>query len=173
MSPSNRVTGNSVDGIVVLRVQRDKSWNKVQIAERFEVPYVDLTTATRDQKLAYQAMVEGTAYAVGKHAIDRYEKLRHWKFDTSRAPFLDKSEAQYDLEHFRSSSTKHFDAVDQGSLLTERGMVAYVLKMWFIMPEIEVEVITPEPQDPEVTDGLVNPYKMPAYYSFEEQLDGK
>lgn len=165
--PTNRVTGNARDGIVVLRVARDKEYDNVQIAERFEVPYIDLSHATHQQKLSYWAMVEGTSRAVGKLAIERYEKLRHWKFDTSKAVTLDLSEAQYDLEHFRSSSQKHFEGVEQGSLVHERGMVAYVLKMWFIQPKIEVEVLIPEPDDPETSDGFVNPYKMPKFVNLE------
>lgn len=170
--PSLRVTGNATDGIVVLRVQRDKQWDKVQIAERFEVPYMDLARATPWQRKVYGAMVEGVAYEVGKRAIEKYEKLRHWKFDTSRAPFLDKSEAQYDLDEFRSSSQKDFTAVDQGSIITKTGKVAYVLKMWFTMPKIEVEVIEPEPDDPDVTEGLVNPHNMKQFVSLENN-DGK
>ena len=112
MSPTNRVTGNARDGIVVLRVARDKEMDLVQIAERFEVPYIEIKTP--QQGMAYYAMVEGMAHAVGKHAIERYEKLRHWKFYSSRSVTLDQSEAQYDLDEFRSSSQKDFTAVDQG-----------------------------------------------------------
>ena len=167
MSPTNRVTGNARDGIVVLRVARDKEMDLVQIAERFEVPYIEIKTP--QQGMAYYAMVEGMAHAVGKHAIERYEKLRHWRFYSSRSVTLDQSEAQYDLDEFRSSSQKDFTAVDQGSIIDKLGKVAYVLKMWFIMPKIEVEVIEPEPDDPETSDGLVNPYKMPAFVKLEEK----
>lgn len=166
MSPTNRVTGNKTDGVVVLRVARDKEYDLVQIAERFEVPYTD-KLQTPQQQMAYYAMIEGTAKAVGKHAIERYEKLRHWKFYSSRPVTLDVSEAQYDLDKFRSSSNAEFTAVTQGSIIDDLGKVAYVLKMWFIMPKIEVEVVVPEPDDPEVTDGFVNPHKMPEFVKLE------
>ena len=158
--PTNRVTGNAKDGIVVLRVERDKEWDRIQIAERFEVPYVDYDRLSRTRQQVYRAMVEGTAHAVGKKAIERYEKLRHWRFDSSRAPFLDVSENQIDIESGLG--------VEQGSLITGLGRKAYVLKMWFIAPKLEVQYEVPEPEDPEVTDGFVNPYKMPAFYDLKD-----
>lgn len=166
--PTNRVTGNAKDGIVVLRVSRDKEYDNVQIAERFEVPYYE--PKTPQQQMLYMAMIEGTMRAVVKHAVERYEKLRHWKWDSSRPVTLDLSDAQYDLETFRSSRyDAEFTAQNQGSLIHTRGMKAYVAKMWFIQPKIEVEVITPEKDDPEVSDGLMNPYKMPQYVSLEDK----
>lgn len=160
--PTNRVTGNAKDGIVVLRIPKDKEYDRVQIAERFEVPYAE--PKTPQQALAYMAMVEGVMNAVVKHAVDRYEKLRHWKWDSSMPVTLDLSEAQYDLEAFRSS---RYDAVfepqDQGSIVTKLGKKAYVAKMWFIQPKIEVEVLIPEADDPDVVDGLVNPHNMPQF----------
>ena len=164
--PINRVTGNSTDGIVVLRVARDKEYDLVQIAERFEVPYVEIKSP--QQGRAYYAMVEGTARAVGKLAIERYDKYRHWRFYSSRPVTLDVSAAQFDLDK-TDSNDKDPIASNQGSIIDSLGKVAYVLKMWFIIPKIEVEVITPEESDPEVSDGLVNPYKMPEYVSLEKK----
>ena len=164
--PTNRVTGNAKDGIVVLRVARDKEYDLVQIAERFEVPYVEIKTP--QQGRAYYAMVEGTARAVGKLAIERYDKFRHWRFYSARPVTLDVSAAQFDLDK-SDSNDKDPIALDQGSIIDTLGKVAYVLKMWFIVPKIEVEVITPEEHDPEASEGLVNPYKMPEYVSLENK----
>ena len=164
--PTNRVTGNAKDGIVVLRTQRDKEYDLVQIAERFEVPYAELKTP--QQQRAYYAMVEGTARAVGKLAIQRYENIRKWKFYSARSVTLDVSAAQYDLDEL-DSNDKNATAVNQGSIIDTLGKVAYVLKMWFIVPKIEVEVIEPEVTDPAASDGLVNPFKMPKYVSLENK----
>jgi len=158
MCPNLRVTGNAKDGIVVLRVQRDKEYDKVQIAERFEVEYFQ--PKTPQEKVMYMAMVEGTMRAVVKLAVEKYERLRHWKWDSSMPVTLDLSQAQYDLDEFRSSSRKDFTAVDQGSIIPKLGRKAYVAKMWFIMPKVEVEIIEPEPDDPDVTEGFVNPYNI-------------
>lgn len=159
MAGGIQVRQNSRDGsMMVLKVEHDKEFDLVQIAERFEVPYMEIKT--KGQGLAYYAMVEGTARSVGKHAIETYERLRGWRYYSSRRPVLDVSEAQYDLDTFRSSNRKDFTAVEQGSIIDSKGTVAYVIKLWFIMPKQRVEVITPEPDDPDVTDGMVNPYNI-------------
>lgn len=164
---TNRVTGNSSDGIVILRVARDKEWDKVQIAERFEVPYAQ--PKTPQEQMLYQAMVEGTLKAVVKHAVERYEKLRHWRWDSSMPVTLDLSDAQYDLEKFRSSRDIEFQPQTQGSIIGELGRIAYVAKMWFIMPKIEVEVVEQEATDPAAQDGFVNPHYMPNYVNLEDK----
>lgn len=171
--PTNRVTGNAKDGIVVLRVARDKEYDKVQIAERFEVPYIEITDATPMHiRMAYAAMVEVKMRETVKHAAATYERLRHWKWDSSMPVTLDISDSQYDLDEFRSSRfDADFKAVDQGSIIDKKGLVAYVAKMWFIQPKIEVEVIEPEPDDPEVQDGMVNPHYMPQFVSLESGED--
>lgn len=167
--PTNRVTGNARDGIVVLRTERDREYDLVQIAERFEVPYVEFQKLTPWQKLVYVASVEKTAKEVGKKAIERYENLRHWRYYSSRPPELDLSQVQNDLDSFRSIDQKNLVVVDHGSLINTLGNKAYVLKLWFIVPKVEVQWETPEPDDPEVSDGMVNPYKMPAFYSLENK----
>lgn len=153
-----RVTGNKNDGIVVLKVEHDKEYDLMQIAERFEVPYFEPKNPW--QAMQYLAMIEGVAHAVGKKAIERYEKLRHWRYYSARSFYLDKSDVQYDLDDFSSSSQRDFDAVEHGSLLTKKGMVGYVIKMWFIVPKIQVEVIKDDPTDPDTVDGFVNEHNM-------------
>lgn len=162
--PTNRITGNAKDGIVVLRVARDKEYDLVQIAERFEVPYAEPNELSApSQQRAYYAMVEGMGYSVAKHAIERYEKLRHWRFESSRSVVLDKSMIQYNLDEFRKSNMDDILPATPGSIIDTLGKVAYVVKLWFRMPKIEVEVIQPEPDDPETSDGFVNPHKMLPY----------
>ena len=158
MAGGLRISGNSVDGMVTIRVPFDTEYDLVQIAERFEVPYMEIKS--KGQGMAYYAMVEGTARSIGKHAIETYERLRHWRYYSSRPPVLDVSEAQYDLDTFRSSSNKSFTAINQGSNIDSLGTVAYVIKLWFIVPKIRTEVITSEKSDPDVTDGLVNPHNI-------------
>ena len=148
------------NSVFVINTEYDTEYDRVQIAERFEVPYIDMARASRMQRLKWLAMVEVVSKEVGRNAIWKYERLRHWKFCSERPVVLDQSEAQYDLEQFTSSTQKDFKAVEQGSNIDTIGKVAYVLKMWFIMPKQRVEVITPEPGDPDVVDGMVNPYNI-------------
>lgn len=162
--PTNRVTGNARDGMVVLRVERDKEYDLVQIAERFEFPYIEFDKLSPTRKVVYVASLEKRAKEIGKQAIEKYERLRHWRFYSSRKPELDFSGVQNDLDSFRHINKQDNTGVDFGDLIHTRGNKAYVLKMWFIMPKIEVSYEVPEPDDPEVTDGMVNPYKMPAFY---------
>lgn len=154
---------------MILNVEHDKEWDLMLIAERFEVQYVDLARLTKNQKLAYQAMLEVKSRQVGKRAIDTYTRLKKWKFYDKRPVELDLSASNIDLDEFRSSSATHFTAVNQGSLIDTKGMVAYVLKMWFIVPKIRVEVIKPEVDDEDVTDGLVNPFNIDGYLSAKNE----
>ena len=165
MAGGIKVTRDKSGGMVVLNVEHDKEYDLVQIAERFEVPYMEIKTP--QQGRVYYAMVEGTARAVGKVAIERYEKLRHWRFYSSRPVVLDTSAAQIDLDTFGTTNGIP-NALNQASLIDTHGKVAYVLKMWFIMPKQRVEVITPERHDPDVSEGLVNPYNIKDYTYLDE-----
>ena len=151
---------NSDGSVLIINTEHDKEYDRIQIAERFEVPYLDMRRASRMQRIKWLAMVEVVSKEVGRKAIWRYERLRHWKFCSDREVVLDQSAAQYDLDQFSSSTQKDFTAVEQGSNIDRLGTVAYVLKMWFIMPKQRVEVITPEVTDPDVSDGMVNPYNI-------------
>ena len=151
MAGGIRVTGTPSTGMVVLNVEHDKEYDLMQVAERFEIDYYEPKTPR--QKLVYLAALDARAHEVGKHAISTYERLKGWRFYSSRKVTLDLSEAQYELD-------KAGEAVDHGQLLQVRGKKAYVVKIWFIVPKQRIEVITPEPDDPDVTDGFVNPYNI-------------
>lgn len=163
MSGGIRVTGNLDSGLVILKVQRDNEYDLMQIAERFVVPYGDVARMKPQEKLLYVAMIDQRAREAAKLAVEKYERLRHWRFKSDMPVEVDESDAQFDLEHFRSSFRKDFAAVDQGSIIQELGLIAYVVKLWFIVPKITVEVIEDEPDDPDTIDGFVNSHKMEEY----------
>lgn len=163
MAGGLRVTGDLKSGLVILNVKHDTEYDLMQIAERFEVPYADIDNLHPWKRVIYFAMIHQRAKETAKIAIERYERLRHWRFKSDMPVELDQSEAQYDLDKFRSSLTKDFQAVNQGSNIDELGTVAYVVKLWFIVPKVRVEVIEDEPDDPESTDGIMNKYKMPEF----------
>src|SRR3990167_5338306 len=155
---------------MIIRTIPDKQYDLVQIAERFTVPYYFnpeyAKTPTQHAK-ALDALKRKAAEVV-KFAVWKYERLQHWQWKTNLPVELDFSQAQYDLDIFAAGPGKGQLAVNQGQLLDKLCDVAYVVKLWFIQPKIRVEVITPEPTDPAVTDGFVNPYKMPAFVELED-----
>jgi hypothetical protein len=169
MAGGLRVTGNSTDGMVILNVQHDTEYDLMQIAERFEVPYADVENLHPWKKVIYLAMVHQRAKEAAKLAVERYERLRHWRFKSSMPVEIDYSDAQYDLSIFRSSLQTNFTAVDQGSNIDSLGTIAYVVKLWFVVPKIRVEVIKDEVTDPGSVDGFVNEHKMPDYVKLEDK----
>ena len=158
------------ESYLILNVEHDKEYDLMQIAERFEVPYVDLDRCTTNQRKAYAAMMEVKSKQVGKYAIETYTRLRHWKFYDKRPVELDTSEGQIDLDEFSTSRKVLLPGVNQGSIIDRKGTVAYVLKMWFIVPKQRVEVITPEPDDPDVEDGFVNPHNIEGYQATKDKV---
>ena len=148
-------------GQFVLKVQPDKEYDLMEVSERFEVPYLEPKTLQGQQN--YYNLIKVMATQTAKHAIYTYERLRHWKFYDKKPIQLDESQAQYDLDIFRSSRNIDHVGVNQGSLIDEKGKVAYVVKLWFVVPKFRVEVIKPEVNDEDVTDGLVNPYNIFGY----------
>lgn len=160
------------DSYLILNVEHDKEYDLMQIAERFEVPYVDLENLSKNQRMAYEAMIEVKSREVGKHAIETYTRLKKWKFYDKRPVELDLSDAQYNLDEFATSRNVLLPAVDQFSLRDQFGKMAYVLKMWFIVPKQRVEVIIPEQDDPDVVDGLVNPYNIEGRPVSKEVVNG-
>jgi len=133
---------------MLISVVPDTTWDTQVINERFEVP-ADM----RPQ------LIEVVGYAVAKKAIERYEKLRHWKFDDSFTPIIDVSNIQMDLDYTDSPNTPvDIGGVDQGHLFHRKGLKAYVIKMRFITQNVVVNNI-----DPEVgrADGFINPDEDP------------
>lgn len=169
MAGGLHIFGTPKDGMHVINVEHDTEWDLMQIAERFEVPYLDFNRASDSQKLAYIAMLEVKSKAVGKKAIETYTRLKHWKFYDKRPVELDLSAANIDLDPFRTSRDIVVQAADQGSGLESLGTIAYVLKMWFVVQKIRVEVIKPEVDDEDVTDGLVNPHKIDGYLTSKNE----
>lgn len=169
MAGGLHIFGTPQTSMMILNVERDTEYDLMRIAERFEVPYMDTTRMSINARKAYGAMIEVKSREVGKHAIYQYERLKKWKFYDKRPVELDISDANYDLDEFSTSRNVPLNGVMQGSLIDTKGMVAYVLKMWFIVPKIRVEVITPEVDDEDVTDGLVNPFNIDGYLTSKNE----
>lgn len=163
------------DSVLVINVEHDKEYDLMQIAERFELPYIELDRATKQDKLKYLALIEVTAKQTAKYAIEKYERLRHWKFYNTANPKyrvqVDESDAQIDFDIFGSTGLVPA-GLDQGSLNTTHGRMAYVVKLWFIVPKQRIEVINPEVTDPDVEDGLVNPYNIEGREYTEPKVSG-
>jgi hypothetical protein len=158
------------DSVLILNVRHDKEYDLMQIAERFEVPYADLENMQEWQKVIYIAMVHQRAKEAAKLAVERYERLRHWRFKSDMPVELDYSQAQYDLDKFRSNlPAGSIAAVDQGTNIDQLGTVAYVVKLWFVVEKVKVETIEDEPDDPASTDGFVNKYHMPEFAKLEDK----
>ena len=141
----------------------------MEVAERFTVPYwydARLALTQYESEKAQQAL-KLKGYEVAKYAISKYERLHHWTWFKKIPPVIDYSDAQYDFSIFANPLNTNL-AVNQGQLLNGPGDVAFVIKLWFIVPKIRVEVITPEATDPGSTDGFVNPYYMPEFVSLKE-----
>lgn len=159
-------SGNSM---MVLKVEPDKTFDLMQISERFEVPYEEILTEQQGKIYAARVMVAARLYA--KQAIETYTRLRKWKFYDKRPVELDQSSAQYDLDEFRTSRNVLLPAVEQGSIIDKKGMVAYVVKLWFVVPKIIVEVVTPEKDDPDTIDGFVNPHNITDFVPLEPKKE--
>jgi len=159
----------SGSSMMVLKVEPDKTFDLMQISERFEVPYEEPKTPQEVQQ--YAARIQTAAKLYAKEAINTYTRLRKWKFYDKRPVELDTSNAQYDLDEFRTSRNVLLPAVDQGSLTTKKGMVAYVIKIWFVVPKIIVETVKPEIDDPDTTDGFVNPYNITDFVPLEPKKE--
>lgn len=93
------------------------------ISERFEV----------DSDMP-ELLIKVIARKVGERAIERYTKLRKWRFvnDSAHPVTLDLSDLQLDLtDHQFATHSKTAIAVDSNLMSVRRGITAYVLKMYF------------------------------------------
>ena len=127
-----------------LRIQPDTTWGLEEIRERFEVP-ADMPPS----------MVEMVGRKVASAAIERYERLKHWKFRADIPVVLDVSALQTDLSLTASPLVrKNLDAlqaVDQGILQIRTGMKAYVMVMTF-----ETQKIVHIEQEVSRNEGFLN-----------------
>ena len=152
--------GNKVNDQVIYKP--DKAYGLEQKLERFELPY----SATFDAK--FPAMVELAAKNTARIAAEKYARIgHHWRNDLGVE--VDKSELQISLDDFGSTSTAitDFEAQNQGSVLNNKyDSVAFVVKMWYVVPKINVEVLdNSELAEP---DGFVE--NMPTDGKIEEDL---
>ena len=124
-------------------VQPDTTYNLMEIYERFEIPIEiepnDLDSAdTRIKKVTF---INAVAQKAGQLAIERYTKFRKWKFRDDIPVTVDWSELQFDVDDWQWSSpvSKEPVAVTQRmDILKKKATKAYVLKMWFEVPEIRI-----------------------------------
>ena len=127
-----------------IHVVPDKTYALMQVNERFELDE-SLTRSPR-----FPLYLEATAKEVARYAADKY-KLRGWHWRSDLAVEIDKSELQYDL---LASAGDELPTQDQYSqLLYNRGLIAFVVRMWFQVPQARTEVL--EPEELAEADGFV------------------
>jgi len=141
-----------------LKIVPDTTWSLEEVRERFEVP-IEMIPGPLDlphQTLHKLARIEGIGRVVASKAIERYEKLRHWRFRDDIPVVLDVSELQTDLDLTSSPTLKTDDLVafDQGILTSRKATKAYVMVLTFETQQIIKAVIDDEVGRPE---GIINP----------------
>ena len=151
--------GNKVNGIIY---KPDKIFGLEQKLERFELPY----SATESPM--FPIILEKAAKYTARIAAEKYAKIgHHWRSDLGVS--VDESELQVSLYDFGSTSTpiNEFTAQDQGSVLAQKeDKIAYVVKMWYVVPKVHVEVFdNTELAEP---DGFVQ--ELPSDETIEENL---
>ena len=96
-------------------------------------------SATYDVR--FPAMLEVAAKEASRRAAETYARLRKWHWRSDMPVEVDKSEIQIALEDFGTTDPEFTGAVDQGTILnTKYDRVAFVVKMWFEVPEQQVTV---------------------------------
>ena len=147
-------------------VKPDTSWGLECIRERFEIPFDAVpdefdTPAQRAFKVLF---IESCAKKSAEKAIETYEKFRHWKFRADMPVELDESELQLDIDdwEFTSPLSKDPIAKNQGHLKDKASKKAYVVKLWFEVPQIQAVVFTPDTPEEEV-HGVFGPESGMAY----------
>ena len=149
--------GNKVkDGIIY---SPDKEYTLERKLERFELP------ADMEHDIRFPAMLETAAKNTARLAAEKYAKIgHHWRSDLPTE--VDLSELQISLDDFGSTS-HDVDAVNQGEALKYKyNRTAYVVKMWYVVPKIRVEVF--DNDELAEADGFVR--ELPADGEIEENL---
>lgn len=127
----------------------DTTYNLECIHERFEVPAdsVPNDKDTKDQRAFKLIFIEQCAKRAGDQAIEKYTRLRKWRFRDDLPVELDESILQLDLDDWEFSNPNAISPIakDRGQLFTKKGKFAYVLKMWFETPEIHAVVYKSTP----------------------------
>ena len=158
----------------------ETTYTKECIRERFEVPAdaVPHPNDTDSQRAFKLIFIQECAKIAGQRAIERYERLRHWRFLDSIPVELDESSIQLDLDDYEFSSPLSTSpmAKDQGHLTLKKQTHAYVLKMWFVTQEIQAIVWKSDPQqtfEDELThaEGLANPEEVNQHYQTLEEVN--
>ena len=115
-------------------VKPDSTKGLQQVSQRFEMPY----SSTFDAK--FPAMLEAAAKDTARIAAEK-NLLRGWHWKSDLGVEVDKSELQIALEDFGTTHPDFVPAVDQLDILsTKYDRIAFVVKMWYVVPELQVTV---------------------------------
>lgn len=118
-----------------IHVAPDKSYGLMRVNERFEIDEV-FTHSPKFMDILQKSAQEVTRLAAAKY------QLRGWHWRSDLPVEIDKSELQYDL---LSSAGNELVGQDQGSqLLNIQGRIAFVVKLWFLVPRFTATVYEPE-----------------------------
>ena len=118
-----------------IHVAPDKSYDLMRVNERFEIDEI----FTHSPK--FVEILQKSAQEVTRLAASKYQ-LRGWHWRSDLPVEIDKSELQYDL---LASAGNELLTQDQGSqLLNKQGRIAFVVKLWFIVPKFRAVVYEPE-----------------------------
>lgn len=113
-------------------VKPDSTKGLQQVNQRFELPYSSTFSAR------FPAMLEKAARETAKLAAEK-NQLRGWHWRSDLGVEVDKSELQIALEDFGTTHPDFVPAVEQLTTLNNKyDRIAFVVKMWFVVPEIQV-----------------------------------
>jgi len=149
--------GNKVkDGVIYTP---DREYGLEQKLERFEMAYSSTFSPQ------FPAMLEAAAKQTARLAAEKYERLGH-HFRSDMPVSVDQSDLQVDVEDFRSLDAEHNLAQDKGNWHTSQDRIAFVVKMWYVVPKVRVDVF--EPHELAEPDGFVE--TLPNEGEIEERL---
>lgn len=141
------------------------------IPEMFEIPLeiVPNEFDTKERRVMKVLFIEAVAKKTGQYAIEKYEKLRHWKFRDDIPVQIDESVLDFDFEDFEFSSPLSKDPIakDMG---WKKKSKSYVIKLWFETQKIRT--VQFEPKDQEYTAGAVSDEYLTQESGWEE-ADGR
>lgn len=142
---------------VAIHTQPDKTYNIQRVYQRFELD------ESMRRSPVFKDLLEAAAKEVVRLAAEK-NALRGWHWRSDLGVEVDESELQYDLY---ASSGSDLPVQDSGSiLLKQQGRIAYVVKMWYLVPQIASVVY--EPEELAEPDGFVE--QLPEDHQIETDL---
>ena len=144
----------------------DTTWGLECIRERFEIPIeIEPNSMDNQDMVAKKALfIEAVARKAGEIAVEKYTRLRHWKFRDDIPVQIDESDLQFDPDAWDFSSPASTDpiAVDQRMhLFKSRATKAYVIKLWFETQLIQTTVFEPSLDEEGHSEGYITTEEIP------------